>query len=126
MHHINPVSEADFAHGVKEMCEHGDEGGVWYFELAQGDDGRRWAVVVGPDDEEADGDGPRARAKVAYIEADAGVWCDYDVDWTMPYDEGTADVWDTDIYVAPSNAASTLVWLLGEFDAMVGAGVLDR
>lgn len=125
MHHINPVSDADFAHGVKEMCEHGDEGGVWYYELAQGTESRRWAVVVGPDDEEEADDGPRARAKVAYIEGNAGIWCDYDVDWMMPYSEETGDCWDTDTVVTPTNAASVLVYLLEEFDAMVEAGVLD-
>ena len=45
--------------------------------------------------------------------------CDYDVDWTMPYDEETGDVWDTDITVyLNDNHKETIDWLINQFMEM--------
>ena len=58
-------------------------------------------------------------AKVAYQPHNSIMQCDYDVDWTMPYDEETGDVWDTDITVyLNDNHKETIDWLINQFMEM--------
>lgn len=52
-----------------------------------------FALVFAYDDEEI------LHGKVAYQSKNSMLQCDYDFDWIMPYNEQTADVYDTDIEI---------------------------
>ena len=58
-------------------------------------------------------------AKVAYQPYNSIMQCDYDIDWVMPYDKNTNEVWDTSttVYLIDNHKA-TLNWLLEQFYLM--------
>lgn len=113
-----------FVNAVKEMAQHKE--GCYHWLLGTDNNGNNWAIVLGwadgyeedNTDELSDGTWHLA-AKVAYQPHNSIMQCDYDVDWTMPYDEDTGDVWDTDTTVyLNDNHKVTVDWLINQFMEM--------
>lgn len=76
--------------------------GCCHWHLLTDDKGRRWSIVVGWSygfGEDEDGyfsDGAwQICSKIAYQEKDNAMQTDFDLDFTMPYDEKTGEVDDT-------------------------------
>ena len=113
-----------FINAVKEMTQHKE--GCYHWWLETDNNGNNWAIVLGwqdgyeEDDTDELSDGTwHLAAKVAYQPHNSIMQCDYDVDWTMPYDEETGDVWDTDITVyLNDNHKETIDWLINQFMEM--------
>lgn len=105
---------AAFAHAVKDM-EATHYNGTCHLHLGTDDNNNDWAIVMAYMD--YDGDGERLYAKLAYQPSNSIMQCDYDLDWIMPYDENTGDVWDTEIEVcSPDDAESIVDWLLRNYE----------
>lgn len=109
-----------FTKAVKEMRQH--KNGCYYWWLDTDNNGNNWAIVLGwsdgyeEDDSDELSDGTwHLTAKVAYQSHNSIMQCDYDVDWTMPYNED-GDVWDTDTTVyLKDNHQETVDWLINQF-----------
>jgi len=76
--------------------------GCCHFHLLTDDKGRKWSVVVGWSDgfeeneEDYFSDGTyQICTKIAYQESNNIMQCDFDIDFTMPYNEETSEVCDT-------------------------------
>ncbi len=86
--------------------------GCCYHEVACTDEGTKLCIVVGWSDgfEEAPAGTPRADdtwricAKLAYQHANNVMQCDFDLDWTMPYNKDTGEVDDTCTQVSGSRS----------------------
>lgn len=74
------------------------------------DDRYRYAIVCGWDDVNGTDE---LHAKVAMQSLSSIMQCDYWVDWDMPYDRDTGEVWDTDI-VIDSGDAYDIDWLVDQ------------
>ena len=106
------------------MAQHKE--GCYHWWLETDNNGNNWAIVLGwqdgyeEDDTDELSDGTwHLAAKVAYQPHNSIMQCDYDVDWTMPYDEETGDVWDTDTTVyLNDNHKETIDWLINQFMEM--------
>lgn len=74
-----------------------------------------WAIVFGYmdgfTDDPKDKDYTQFCGKVAYQAYNNVMQCDYDVDWTMPYDEKTGEVDDTNIAIT---SPDDVKWLLDQ------------
>lgn len=57
--------------------------------------------------------------KVAYN--NSALQCDFDFDWTMPYDEKTGEVYDTEVSIT---CAKDVQWLLNEYEYMKKVGII--
>lgn len=102
-----------FANAVKDMeATHFD--GTYHRHLDTDDNGNDWAIVMAYMD--YDGDGESLYAKMAYQPSNSIMQCDYDIDWLIPYDEKTGEVWDTELSVDSSNAESVINWLLDYYE----------
>ena len=108
-----------FSKAITEMRRtHGN--GTYHWNLAVDDNNNQWAIVLGWQDgyevDETDDctDGTwRLCAKLAYQPINSIMQCDYDIDWLMPYDEETGEVYDTELSVySPSDSESVVNWLL--------------
>lgn len=78
-----------------------NEGETAWFELFRDyDEGRTYSVVMTQRDSEDEEIGNEVVAKVASIADNSGM-SEYDIDFEMPYDEKTGDVWDTELSIAP-------------------------
>lgn len=78
-----------------------NEGETAWFELFRDyDEGRTYSVVMTQRDSEDEEIGNEVVAKVASIADNSGM-SEYDMDFEMPYDEKTGDVWDTELSIAP-------------------------
>lgn len=106
---INAVAEAE-AIGCYDGTYH------WY--LNTDDRSNDWAIVMSYMDYDGDGN-ERLYAKVAYQPSNSIMQCDYDIDWIMPYDYNTDDVWDTEISISSNTAKADIEWLLDQFDLCV-------
>ena len=106
-----------FASTVKNI-ESGFDG-TYHWHLDCDDDGNDWAIVMASMD--YDGDGESLYAKLAYQPSNSIMQCDYDIDWLMPYDEETGEVWDTELYVDSYNAVSAMEWLLDAYEDYINA-----
>lgn len=101
-----------FVRAVGEMADDHDGLGCRWWVVAD-DDENVYAIVLGWLDE--DGHAAwRLHAKVAYQSKRSIMQCDYDIDWLMPYDPMTGDVWDTDVAVTPESAAADWGWLVSQ------------
>lgn len=97
--------------------------GTYYWVLGEDDDYNNWAIVLGwADGFEADEtddclDGTwRLCVKLAYQSWNNISQCDYDWDWTMPFDEDSGEVDDTEISIYPNNDfEETIDWLLDRY-----------
>ena len=77
------------------------KGGCFHYTIW--DDGENdWAIVIGFLEDGcndpgffSDGNGCGLHYKIAYQSKNSATQCDFDVDWTMPFDEETGDVDDT-------------------------------
>lgn len=86
-------------------------------------DNNNYAIVIGWEDGyDEDSDDPcaygtyRIAAKVAYQPSNSIMQCDYEIDWTMPYDEETNEVYDTSVVLSLDDnyLEGTLSWLKKE------------
>ena len=102
--------------------------GCYFWWLDTDNNRNDWAIVLGWADgfEEYDNeedvllDGTwHLCAKIAYQPHNSIMQCDYDIDWIMPYDEESGDVWDTDTTVyLNDNHKETINWLINQFMEM--------
>lgn len=100
----------EFANAVDEMNET-HFGGTYYWRIDTDDDGNNWAIVLSYQD--YDGDGEKLYSKLAYQPSNSIMQCDYDIDWLMPYDKDTGEVYDTELSVYSSaDAKEAVTWLL--------------
>lgn len=77
-----------------------NEGETAWFELFRDyDEGRTYSVVMTQRDSEDEEIGNEVVAKVASIADNSGM-SEYDIDFEMPYDEKTGDVWNTELSIA--------------------------
>ena len=94
--------------------------GTYHWILGRDEDDNDWAIVLGWadgfDEEENDDctDGTwRLCVKLAYQSWNNISQCDYGWDWTMPYDEETDEVDDTEVSIYPdTDLEDTIDWLL--------------
>lgn len=94
-----------------------DHMGCAWVPLAE-DGGMRHAIVVGW----VDVDGTdELHAKVARQPTNSVMQCDYDVDWEMPYDPATGEVWDTDVAVSSDDAWDE-EWLVDQARVLAATG----
>lgn len=101
---------AAFANAISEM-EQSHFIGTYHWYLDTDDNDNDWAIVMSYMD--YDGDGESLYAKLAYQPSNSIMQCDYDIDWLMPYDEITGEVWHTELYVgSPDDAEMIIGWLL--------------
>ena len=78
-----------------------NEGETAWFKLFRDyDEGRTYSIVMTQRDSEDEERGNEVVAKVASIADNSGMR-EYDMDFEMPYDKKTGDVWDTEIPIAP-------------------------
>lgn len=114
-----------FIKAVKEMSQD-KEGGCCYWILDADNNGNNWAIIIGwqdgfeEDAEDKLSDGTwHLCTKVAYQPHNSLMQCDYMIDWEMPYNEESGDIWDTDIAVyLNDNHEETVKWLLDQFEEM--------
>ncbi len=78
---------------------------AYYYPLLHSDD-RTWAIVLGWDYEYK-----QIMGKIAYLPNNS-VMSEYDVDWIMPYDESTGEVYDTETQIG---YLCDVEWLLDEW-----------
>lgn len=94
--------------------------GTYHWILGRDEKDNDWAIVLGwADGFEADEnddcmDGTyRLCVKLAYQSWNSIMQCDYEWDWTMPYDEESGEVDDTEVSIYPNtNLEKTIDWLL--------------
>ena len=100
----------NFSNAVIEMSE-SDFCGTYYWYLGTDNNRNDWAIVLGYQD--YDGDGNKLYAKLAFQPSNSIMQCDYDIDWLMPYDKDTGEVYDNEMSVYSSEDAKEIVtWLL--------------
>ena len=88
---------AAFANAVKDMQATHFEG-TYHWYLSTDDKGNDWAIVMSYMDYDDDGN-ESLYAKLAYQPSNSIMQCDYDIDWLMPYDEETGELYDTELSV---------------------------
>ena len=94
--------------------------GTYFWHLNTDDSGNDWAIVLGwsdgyePDENDDCMDGTyRLCAKIAYQPSNSAMQCDYDLDWTMPYDEETGETDYTEIAIYSDDSIDRIYsWLL--------------
>ncbi len=110
---INSIAKR-FAETV-EYLENGRFNGTFHWHIDTDDNGNDWAIVMAYMD--YDGDGERLYAKLACKPSDSVMWCDYDVDWLMPYDEDSGEVYDTELPInSPDEAKRIVNWMFEYYD----------
>lgn len=112
----------EFIESVAEMRRtHGY--GTYYWIIGE-DEENDWAIVLGwvdgfepdPNDDCTDGTW-RICAKMAFQSKKSIMQCDYDVDWLMPYDEETMEVYDNEVSIYPDTDLESVVnWLFECYD----------
>ncbi len=78
---------------LQNVLENEDHEATWFFDLAT-HNGKRWALVAAWMDYDNDGHW-QAYGKVAYQTTNS-IMQEYDIDWTMPYDEESGEVDDSE------------------------------
>lgn len=97
---------------ITEALSDGPSGTTYWVNLDYDDSGNQWAVVFGWID---DGNGnPIFCGKVAYLPKNSGM-SEYDMDWIMPYDEETGEVWNTEIEFTSADDFN-IDWLLEQWE----------
>ena len=100
--------------------------GTYFYKLGVHDN-QQWAIVLGwrdgfeadPNDDCMDGE-YRLCAKLAYQPTNSLLQCGYDIDWLMPYDEETGEVYDTEISIYPTTEPKSVVaFLLVQYREML-------
>lgn len=106
---------------IKEMRTSHDNG-TYYWYLGQDNNNNDWAIVLGWQDgyeedknDDCTVDTWRICIKLAYQPSNSMLQYDYDIDWLMPYDPKTGDVYETEYSIYPnSNIALYVHYLLGD------------
>ena len=103
---------------IKEMRSSHDNG-TYHWYLGQDKDNNDWAIVLGWQDgyEEDKNDDCtngtwRICIKLAFQPSNSMLQCDYDIDWLMPYDKKTGDVYDTEYPIYPNSDIALYVHYL--------------
>lgn len=94
--------------------------GTYRWILGRDKNNNDWAIVLGwsngfdADENDDCTDGTwRLCVKLAYQSWNNISQCDYDCDWTMPYNEETKEVDDTEVSIYPNeDLVETIDWLL--------------
>ena len=109
----------EFTNAVEDMkktkCD-----GTYHWILGRDENDNDWAIVLGwadgfeEDKTDVCTDGTwRLCAKVAYQPWNSIMQCDYNIDWSMPYNEESGEVDDTEISIYPNtDLKETINWLL--------------
>lgn len=109
----------EFINAVEDMKKTKFDG-TYHWILGRDENNNDWAIVLGwhdgfdayEDDDCMDGIW-RLCVKLAYQSNKSIMQCDYDWDWTTPYDEETGEVDDTEISIYPdTNMEEVVDWLL--------------
>ena len=79
---------------------------TYFYFLDDYDEKNNWALVFGY----VDGD-DEVSGKVAYQPIHS-MMQEYDIDWDMPYDKDSGDVWDTEIHIGD---IGDIEWLLEQW-----------
>ena len=79
---------------------------TYYYPLLYSDD-KTWAIVLGWDYEYT-----QIMGKIAYLPNNSAM-AEYDVDWIMPYNESTGEVYDTETQIG---YLCDVEWLLDEWE----------
>lgn len=110
---IEKISKA-----IKEMRSSHDNG-TYYWYLGQDDKNNDWAIVLGWQDgyEEDKNDNCtdgtwRICIKLAYQPSNSMLQCDYDIDWLMPYNPKTNEVYETEYSIYPNSDIALYVHYL--------------
>ena len=97
--------------GIQKHMNTPNSAGVTYFKMKTNDRKNTWAIVFAWEDGfEPDDTGNDARfcGRVAYQPKNSGMQCDL-MDWTMPFDENSGEVDDTDTEVSSKDDVKYLV-----------------
>ena len=103
-----------FAEVVEEMRDTHEEL-TYYWKLSVDDKQNQWAIVLGwvdgfePDDKDDCTDGSyRLCVKLAYQPTNS-IMKDYDIDWVMPYNTKTKEVFDVEIPIYPGYSPTEII-----------------
>ena len=88
-----------------------DKNACYHHWLGRDYKGNIWALVFGYSDVMDDTE--ELRGKVAYQPANSIMQCDYDWDWTMPYDDETGEVDDTELVIG---CREDIEWLFEQWE----------
>lgn len=131
---LKPIDRQDVIDKIKnaitKMTSDPTQTGTYFWYLGNDKANNNWAIVLGWsdgfNDPEPDEDASyqyesyHICIKLAYQPDNSIMQCDYDVDWTMPYDETTSNVDDTDMAIYPGDNIDSIVdSLLSAFDRYV-------
>ena len=103
---------------IKELrSSHDCETYYWY--LGQDDNNNDWAIVLGWQDgyEEDKNDDCtngtwRICIKLAFQPSNSMLQCDYNIDWLMPYNKKTGEVYETEYSIYPNSDIALYVHYL--------------
>ena len=84
-----------------------DKNACYHHWLGRDYKGNIWALVFGWDDEDF------ILGKVAYQPVNSIMQCDYEWDWTMPYDVETGEVDDTELIITGKD---DIDWLFDQWE----------
>lgn len=103
---------------IKEMrSSHAN--GTYHWYLGQDDNNNDWAIVLGWQDgyeedknDDCMQDTWRICLKLAYQPSNSMLQCDYDIDWLLPYNPKTGDVYETEYSIYPNSDIALYVHYL--------------
>lgn len=109
----------EFINAVEDMKKTKFDG-TYHWILGRDENNNDWAIVLGwaggyePNEDDDCIDGTYSLcAKVAYQPSNSLMQCDYDIDWTMPYDEESGEVDETEIAIFTGcDMGYVIDWLL--------------
>jgi hypothetical protein len=109
----------EFTNAVEHMKKT-KANGTYHWLLGTDENNNDWAIVLGwsdgfePDESDDCMDGTYSLcSKIAYQPNNSLMQCDYDIDWTIPYNEETGEVDDTEIAIFSGCDLEYVVnWLL--------------
>ena len=116
-YYTDAFDEAVTAEKIDDIVSKVGEGDTWWIPITNVGD-KLYALVFGRPHYEEDDDS--VHGKIAYNDS---YMKEYDIDWMMPYDEDTGDVWDAE---TSSASSADLDWWREEWRAMDEAGVFDE
>lgn len=105
----NNILTEDIMKVVESARDAKDPTYTYFYYLDNDDPMNDWAIVFcWVEEGEGDDKSVGVIGKVAYQPKNS-LMQEYDIDWVMPYDEITGDVWDTEIFV---DCPDDVDWLL--------------
>lgn len=95
----------EFANAVNDL-EKTHDYATYYWVLGTDDNDNRWAIVLSwSDSYEA------ICTKLAY-QPNNSIMSDYDIDWLMPYDEESGEVYDTELSLYSNVNIAEIEWVI--------------